>query len=485
MKKTLPLSFITCALIASCSNLQDKSSQNHFRSLNLIPVVSGIAPETLEMQYFLERRNRLFEKMDDNSVIVLPSHTEMSSTADNTYEFRQDRNFYYTTGFNEPDSVAVLSKHNGERKFILFVRPNDPIKEQWQGYRAGVEGAKSQYLAHESYEISEFDSQILNILNDKDTLYFDLGAHTEYDQKAVTWLNTINNPKTRLKNNPLDIVNIGSSILEMRLIKDDYEQYLIEKATKISAAGHVRAMKAATTAQHEYELEAEFRYETSKYGATKQAYAPIVGAGRNGTVLHYGENDAPIQKHNLVLMDAGAEYINYATDITRTFPVSGRFSDEQKQIYKIVLDAQLAAIEQIKPGNTYDKLNNAILPILVKGLVDLGILNSDGKTVEQLIAEQAYKPFYMHSCCHWVGLDVHDPSSRLTNGKFRELKPGMVLTVEPGIYINDKLQNIDPKWVNIGVRIEDTILITEDGYKILSKDVPKDLDEVEKLVSGS
>lgn len=479
------LSLLATCLIVSCAKSSDTTNPEHLRTLNLIPVAAGLSPETLEIKYFVERRNRLFDLMEDDSVVILPSNTEIRSTADNTYEFRQDRNFYYMTGFNEPDSVAVLVKNNGERKFILFVRPNDPFKEQWNGYRAGVGGAKTLYLAHESYEISQFDTQILDILKEKDNLYFDLGAHAKYDEKLISFLAIVNHFKTRQKNEPLQIKSIGNHIQEMRVIKDDYEQYIIEKASKISAAAHVRTMKAALIANHEYELEAEFRYETAKYGATKQAYAPIVGSGKNSTVLHYEENNSKIDRNDQILIDAGAEYMNYATDITRTFPASGKFSEEQKQIYNIVLKAQLAAIEQIKPGNTYDKLNQAILPILVQGLVDLGLLNANDKTVDQLIAEQAYRPFYMHGCCHWVGLDVHDPSSYLENGRSRKLKPGMVLTVEPGIYINDKVKNIDPKWVNIGVRIEDTILVTEDGYKILSKDAPKELEEVEALVNQS
>ncbi len=485
MKKILTLSLAVSSLVLSCAKSSDQSSQNYLRTLNLIPVAAGIAPEALEIQYYVQRRSRLFAQMEDHSVVVLPSHTEIGSTADNMYSFRQDRNFYYMTGFNEPDSVAVLVKNGTEQKFVLFVRPNDPFKEQWRGYRAGVEGAKTQYLADESYEIDDFDSKILELLNDKSKLYLDFGAHPEYDQKAISWLGIVNTPRARLQHGPLEISSIGHFINEMRVIKDDYEQYLIEKVSKISAAAHLRTMKAAITANHEYELEAEFRYETAKYGATKQAYAPIVGAGRNATVLHYEENYSEIQKNDAILIDAGAEYMNYATDITRTFPASGRFSEEQKQIYNIVLKAQLAGIEQVKPGNTYDQINKVILPILVKGLVDLGVLNAEGKSVEQLINEEAYKPFYMHGCCHWVGLDVHDPSSYFENGKSRELKPGMVLTVEPGIYINDKLKNIDSKWVNIGVRVEDTIVVTEDGYKILSKDVPKEISEIEKVVLGS
>jgi len=484
MKKILSVSLTASLISLSCANENNKEQTNSFRSLNLHPVSATLAPEVLEMKYFADRRARLFEQIPDNSVVVLPSHSEIISSYDQNYSFRQDSNFYYMTGFNEPDSVAVLVKNGQEHKFILFVRPNDPLREQWNGYRAGLEGAKTQYLADESYEFSDFDTKILEILNNQDMLYFDLGSHKEYDTKAISWLEVINNPRTRINSKPLQIASIGNITLEMRLIKDDYEQYLIEKASKISAAAHTKVMQAALTANHEYELEAEFRYETAKFGATKQSYEPIVGAGRNTTVLHYIENDADIQRTDLVLIDAGAEYMNYATDITRTFPASGKFSEEQKQIYNIVLKAQLAGIEQIKPGHTYDQMNKAILPVLVEGLVEVGLLDANGKSVEQLIEENAYRPFYMHSCCHWVGLDVHDPSSQKVNGKFRELKPGMVLTVEPGLYINDTIKDIDSKWINIGVRIEDTVLVTEDGYKILTKDVPKQLSEVEQVVSG-
>lgn len=439
--------------------------------------------QALKLEYFAKRRTALLKQVKENSVVIIPGNSEVQRNGDAHYQFRQDSNFFYLTGFNEPDSLAVLLNQNGASKYILFVRPKDPAKEQWDGQRAGVDGAKSIYSADEAYDIAQLDEVIIGYLKDKNKIYYDLGCNEQYDHMVISWLNTVKAMQRKGVSAPDEIVNIDNILSEMRLIKDEYEQELMLKASQISAAAHTRAMQIAKSSDYEYELEAELVHECIKHGARVQAYNPIVGAGYNTCILHYGENNKPLDKHGLVLIDAGAEYHNYAADITRTFPANGKFTDEQKTIYELVLRAQLSAIEEIKPGKTWDRAQAVILEVITTGLVELGLIKSSNKSIEELIKDEAYKPFYMHNSGHWLGIDVHDVGSYKINNQWRELKPGMVLTVEPGIYIMAGLDGVDEKWWNIGVRIEDDILVTEHGHKVLTKDVPKQIHEIEELMA--
>lgn len=437
-----------------------------------------------EMEYFAERRDNLVSSIEDNSIIIVPSNTEVLRNGDANYRFRQESNFYYLTGFCEPDSLALIIKENNNSKFILFVRPRDPEKEQWDGIRAGLDGACSEYCAYESYDIQQIDEKIPEYLQNKSKVYYDLGCNDNYDQKVITWLNQVKNMQRKGISAPEEVSNLGSILAEMRLKKDELEIFYMQKASKIAAASHIKAMQAVTKSEYEYELEAELMYECAKHGALSQAYTPIVGSGGNTCILHYGENNQKLDQNGLVLIDAGAEFNHYAADITRTFPVSGKFSEEQKKIYELVLRAQLAAIDEVRPGNTWDRMQATILEVLVAGLVELGILKPNGASVSELIESESYKPFYMHNSGHWLGLDVHDVGSYKVDGKWRELEPGMALTIEPGIYIKAGLKGVDPKWWNIGVRIEDDILVTKSGHEVLTKDVPKQIHDIELLIAG-
>lgn len=439
--------------------------------------------EQIKSEYFAKRRENLLDQVVDNSVIIIPANNELLRNGDAYYSFRQDSNFYYLSGFSEPDAVLVILKNKSDNKYILFVRPSDPAKEQWDGRRAGLAGAKTVYQADESYNIEELDTKMLDFIKNRSKLYYDLGCNTHFDQRVISWLNSVKGMQRKGISSPDEIVNLDNLLAEMRLIKDEYEQELMQKAASISAAGHVKAIKAAKNLEFEYQLEAEMVYECVKHGAKQQAYNPIVGSGENTCILHYGENNQKIDKKGLILIDAGAEYCHYAADITRTFPASGKFNTEQKAIYELVLSAQLAAIETIKPGNTWEQAQKVIIEIITSGLVELDIIESNGKSVDDLINSEAYKPFYMHNSGHWLGIDVHDAGSYKINNNWRELKPGMVLTVEPGIYIKANMENVDPKWWNIGVRIEDDILVTEHGHNVLTKEVPKQIHEIEELMS--
>lgn len=433
---------------------------------------SYVVPEELKIKYFTQRRAKLAEQLENNSILIIPSNAEQYRNGDNDFTFRQDSNFYYLSGFEEPESVLILVKNEFDSKFILFVRPNDPNQEQWQGKRAGLEGVKLNYLADESYDINDLDNQIVKLMQDKSVVYYDFDAHHSYDSRFKDWVNTVGH--TMIQISAQQLVN------NMRIIKDDYEQYLLTKASTISALAHNKVFRAAKKATYEYELEAEFIYASIQHGA-KQSYLPIIGSGANSCILHYNTNDNLIDKSGVILIDAGAEYMNYSSDVTRTIPASGKFSPEQTAIYNIVLKAQLEALEQAVPGANFNMLNAAATRIITEGLVDLGIIKSNGKSIDELITQGAYRPFYMHSLGHPVGLDVHDVG---TGDKNQAFKPGMVITIEPGIYIKNDIPGVDPKWLNIGVRVEDTVLITQSGNTVLSKDVPKTIEEIEKVMNS-
>ncbi len=434
-------------------------------------------------KFYAERRKRLFNRVSKNSVVLIPSNDEIIRTGDGHYSFRQDSNFYYLTGFDEPNSLAVLLKTDNDTQFILFVRPSDPEKEQWDGSMAGFAGAKDIYQADLVYDINNLQVIMSELLQGKDKVYYNLGANQRYDGLLITWLQKLRMMHRKGIDGPHEIVNLDDLLFDLRSIKDELEKDIMRKAAQVSAAAHCRAMKKAKYCTWEYELEAEFRYECIRNGLREVAYTSIVGSGANTCTLHYNSNNQKIDKNGLVLIDAGGEYEYYAADITRTFPANGKFTEEQKQIYNLVLQAQLAAIEQVKPGNSWDKAQEVILEIITQGLVDLGLIKSNGLTLKYLILAEAYKPFYMHKSGHFLGLDVHDVGKYKIKNEWCLLQPGMVLTIEPGIYIKANMPGVDPKWWNIGVRIEDDVLVTEDGHEILTCDVPKQVAEIERLMN--
>lgn len=431
------------------------------------------------MMEFAKRRKALMRQIGPNGIVILPSAPAVQRNGDYDYPYRQNSDFYYLTGFNEPESVMVLAPNRKEGEFILFNRVKNRAEEIWTGWRTGQEGACKNFLADQAFPIHELEARLPELLEGREEIHYPVGIDKNFDKILLGGLNKIRNKIRSGLQSPIAFVDIVNSLHEMRLIKTPEEIKLMRKAAEISAAAHVRAMRACKPGMYEYELEAELSYEFQRHGARYVAYASIIGSGANSCILHYNDNNQKIADGSIVLIDAGAEYDCYAADITRTFPANGRFSPEQKAIYDIVLEAQLAGIKAIKPGASFDASQTAIVKIITEGLVELGILK--GK-VSELIEKKAYFDYYMHKSGHWLGLDVHDVGRYKVNGKWRKLEPGMVLTVEPGIYIAAD-SKAHKRWHNIGVRIEDDILVTKTGRDVLSHGAPKTIAEIESLMS--
>lgn len=443
------------------------------------------------MDEFQTRRNKLAAQLQNDSIMLLPSAKLQYRNDDVEYPFRQNSDFYYLTGFTEPEAVMVLTKdHKGTVSFVLFNQAHDPVFEVWHGKRAGQEGAKETFKADQSFDINNIDHELPNLFINKQIVYYPLAEHKEFDLKVLQWLNLARQlyyskarsyyrnagSDAQLRGVPGTFIDVLPMISELRVIKSAQEIANMRKAAEISAAGHLLLIQTRKPGQLEYQLEAKFNAFCLDAGCRGVAYNTIVASGNNSCTLHYTVNDQVLKSGDLVLVDAGGEYNYYAADITRTFPVSGKFSVEQRQIYNIVLEAQLAGIDQVKPGNRLDKVQTVIIEIIVRGLVQLGILNGD---IKQLIKDHEYNKFYMHSSGHWLGLDVHDSGKYKINNEYRKFEPGMVVTVEPGIYIANTLTGVDSKWLGIGVRIEDDVLVTSNGHEVLSKNAPKTIDEIE------
>ena len=426
---------------------------------------------------FAHRRARLLEQMGDDAIAIIATRAEMYRNRDADYKFRADSSFYYLTGFAEPEAVAVLQT-GSDQPYTLFCRERNREMEIWNGLRAGTEGALSQYAADQAFTIEQLDEQIISLLSGKKRLYVRLGQDAAFDLRVTGWLKKIAANQRQGGQGPVEIIQLDSLLDEMRLFKDTHEIDLMRRAAQISAQAHVRAMQQVKPGMMEYQLEAELLYIFAQNGC-QTAYNSIVGGGANGCILHYVENNQPLKDGDLVLIDAGAELDHYAADITRTFPVNGKFLPEQKALYELVLKAQLAAIEATKPGNHYRLPHETAVRILTTGLVELGLLQGD---VEELIASEAYRQFYMHGTGHWLGMDVHDVGSYKLNNEWRPYQPGMVVTVEPGLYIAPDDDSVDARWRGIGIRIEDDVLVTESGNEVLTCDVPKTVEEIEALM---
>jgi Xaa-Pro aminopeptidase len=431
------------------------------------------------MVEYAKRRAALMRSVGPDSIIIVPSASEILRNGDAVFPFRQQSDFYYLTGFNEPEAVLVLAPKRKEGEFVLFNRVRDRDHEIWDGPRAGQEGARKQFGADAAFPIKKFLSMLPALLAGRKSIYYPLGLNKAFD---ATLLRAVSKVKTKVRTGlqaPEGMLDISPILHEMRIIKSRAEIDVMQKAVDITAEAHEKAMKVCRPGMYEYELEAELSHTFYRHGARSPAYNSIVGAGANTCVLHYIFNDQKIKNGDLVLIDAGAEYKNYAADITRTFPANGKFSAEQKAIYELVLKAQLAAIKSIKPGAVWTKAQDIIVNIITKGLVELGLLKGN---VAALIKKQAYMPFYMHRSGHFLGLDVHDAGSYRKNNAWRSLKPGMVLTVEPGIYISSDIPGVPKRWHNIGVRIEDNVLVTKSGCKVLSQQIPKTVKDIEAVM---
>ena len=426
---------------------------------------------------YKSRRINLSEKLPKNSVLLIPGANTQYRNADSAYAFRQDSNFYYLSGFCEPDSLMAIINNDDGINSIIFVPPKDKLKEIWDGHRAGPIGAVKEFLFDKAYDNSEIDNMMPEILFGCDQVLYPIGKKNGFDQKVIDWTTEASSKDRHSKS--INILDASSTIGNARLIKDDHEISLIKKACDISAEAHIEAMKNVKNAESEQSIESLYVYEFSKRGGRFPAYTPIVAGGENACVLHYIENNKKLNKNELLLVDAGCEYEMYASDITRTYPISGKFSKEQLEIYKIVLDAMNAAIDKVKDGNNIMEPQEISEKIITNGLVELGLLHGDP---EDLHKKGAFKDFYMHKIGHWLGLDVHDAGDYMEGDDFMKFKPGMITTIEPGIYISRSM-DVDDKWKGIGIRIEDDILVTKDGNENLTKKVPSDPAEIESLMS--
>lgn len=422
---------------------------------------------------YAERQQKFMAQMDGGVAIF------RAASMIGQCKYHPDSDFYYLTGFEEPDAVCLLAPHHKEHKFVLFVRPKNREREIWYGRRVGVEDAKEQFGADETYPIDKLDEHLPKYLDDVDKIYYRFGSDKEFNQKVVNLIQRYQFSQQRESKGPRAIIDAGEILHEMRLFKNPAELDMMRKAAEITAEAHIAAMKAAHPGIYEYELEALIDYTFRKNGALRPAFVTILASGPNTTILHYSTNNRQIQEQDLILIDAAAEYAHYSADVTRTFPTSGVFSDPQKAIYNIVLDAQLAAIEIAKPNTPYHDMHKIAVRTITAGLVRLGLLSGE---VDKLIESEEYKKFYMHNAGHWLGMDSHDVGKYKVGGQSRPLQPGMTFTVEPGIYIAEDIDDVPSEYLNIGVRIEDNVLITDDGNEVLTAAIPKTIEDIERIM---
>lgn len=427
------------------------------------------------MSEFAERRRRLLEAMEDG-VAVFPSAPLAIRNHDVEHPYRQDSDLYYLTGFCEPESLLLLTNRHEEHRTVLFVRPRKREREIWDGPRAGVEGAVSDFGADIAFPIEELGSRLPDYLGNAKQLHYRLAQNAETDAKIFDCLNQLRRGARRGVCAPETIVDPSVHLHEMRLTKSEAELRTMREAAAITTEAHLHAMRVARPGMHEYEIDAELLHVFRKHGSERPAYESIVGSGPNATILHYRAGNRVMREGELVLIDAGCEYGYYASDVTRTFPVGGKFSPEQRAVYEVVLRAQLAAIDAVEPGNTLEKIHEVAVRTLAEGLVDIGLLEGD---VDTLVEEKKYEPYYMHRTSHWLGMDVHDVGRYYVDGEHRPLEPGFVLTVEPGLYIATDAQDVDARWRGIGVRIEDDVVVTATGCDVLTAGIPKETDHVE------
>jgi Xaa-Pro aminopeptidase len=428
---------------------------------------------------FFRRRKRLMDLMGDESVAIIPTSPVHIRNRDVEFPHRPDSDFFYLSGYPEPEAVLVLvpDRHHGE--FVLFCRERDEKMETWNGRRSGLEGACDFYGANDAFPIEDMDDILPGMLEDRERIYYTMGNDSGFDQRVLGWVNQVRKQARIGINAPDEFVSLNHLLHEMRLFKSRSEITLMKKAAKISCHAHKRAMKVCKPGMMEYQIEAELMHEFMRHGCRSAAYPSIVGSGENGCILHYTENSSEMNDGELLLIDAGAELEGYASDITRTFPVNGEYSKEQKQIYEMVLEANEEAIKKVKPGNHWNDPHDIAVEILTEGMVSLGILKG---TVKSNIKDESYKKYFMHRTGHWLGMDVHDVGDYKLDGEWRKLEPGMVTTIEPGLYFQPQ-NGLQKKWWNIGVRIEDDVLVTKEGNEVFSNDAPKTVDEIQALMA--
>jgi Xaa-Pro aminopeptidase len=432
-------------------------------------------PDDLDPALYGARRARLAQAMQ-GGLAVIPTAPERIRNRDTHYPYRYDSHFYYLTGFAEPEAVLVLVA-GAQPRSLLFCRVKDEERETWDGFRFGPAGAQERFGFDEAYPIDELDAQLAKLLADQPALYYPVGADAQWDLRAMGWLNSVRAQARAGVGAPERVQDVRALVDEMRLVKDAHEIGVMKRAAAISAEAHKRAMRAARAGRFEYELEAELMYEFRRSGAQFPAYWPIVAGGANACVLHYVSNDDELREGDLVLIDAGCELAGYASDITRTFPVGRKFSAAQKEVYEIVLAAQAAAVAEVRPGKGWNEPHEAAVRVLARGMLDLRLLKG---TLDEVLEKEAYKRFYMHRTGHWLGLDVHDAGDYKRAGKWRTLAPGMVLTVEPGLYIRAS-EDVPKALRGIGIRIEDDALVTAGGCELITAAAPKSVADIEAL----
>ena len=431
---------------------------------------------TIDPTIYRQRRARLLEKMQ-RGIAIIPTAEEVARNGDTHYAYRHDSSFYYLTGFAEPEAVLVLIAGD-EQQSILFCREKNPEREIWDGYRAGPEAAKEQLGFDATYPIAQLDEKLTALMGNQPALFYPIGGDAAWDQRLLKLRNTVQAKVRSGIRAPDEIRDVRALLHEMRLIKDAHELDIMRRAAAVSAQAHCRAMRFTRPGRFEYEIEAELLHEFCRHGARHPAYPPIVASGAHACVLHYIENSAQLIDGNLLLIDAGCEVEGYAADITRTFPVNGKFGAAQKDVYEMVLAAQAAAIAAARPGNAWDDPHNAALRVLAQGLIDLKLCSGG---VDSVLESEGYKKFYMHRTSHWLGMDVHDVGDYKVDNRWRTLQPGMMLTVEPGCYIRPA-DDVPPELWNIGIRIEDDVTITQQGNEVLTVATPRTVADIEELM---
>jgi Xaa-Pro aminopeptidase len=433
----------------------------------------------ISQKEYAKRRGQLMRRAGEGAVIIVRAAAERIRNGDVQYAYRQDSDFLYLTGFREPGATLVLLPAAKGGKAILFLTPRDPKREMWDGPTAGVEGAVSDYGMDQAYGAEEVETRLKEMLQDRERIYFDLGRDHDFDQRLIGWINEFRGKARRTFQAPDEIVGLDHMLHDMRLYKSRAELAAMRKSASIAARAHRRAMQACRPGMNEAEIHAELLHTFTSHQC-EPSYLPIVGGGANACILHYITNRDELHDGDLLLIDAGAEYDGYASDITRTFPVNGRFSPVQRDLYELVLSAQLKAIDTVRAGRQWDDVHQAAVEVVASGMLDLGILKG---TLEEVLDEKSFEQFYVHNTGHWLGLDVHDVGEYQIDGHSRELEPGMVLTVEPGIYIRADEEGVAARWRGMGIRIEDNVAVTKDEPEVLTKGVPKTAPEIEALMA--
>ena len=434
----------------------------------------------IEPAEFARRRRQLMRMAGPEAILILPAAPQRVRSHDSHYPYRQDSDFWYLSGFDEPEAVLVLVPGRAAGEALLFCRERDLERETWDGARLGPEGAVDSLGIDDAYPFADMDEILPRLIEGRRRVYYHFGRDTEFDLTLIGWVNRVRAMARQGAQPPHEFQELGHLLHDLRLFKSPGERRLMAESARIAALAHVDAMRATRPGRFEYEIEAELLYRFRRHGAVP-SYEPIVGGGANACVLHYRANRAPLADGDLLLIDAGAELQGYASDITRTFPVNGRFSPAQRALYEVVLEANRAALDVVRPGVSWGAMHEAAARVVTEGLLRLGLLKG---TLRQCLKEQACRRFFMHKTGHWLGLDVHDVGDYRIDGEFRLLEPDMVFTIEPGIYIAPDAPGVAAKWRGIGIRIEDDVVVTRQGAKVLSDDVPRDPDAIEALMAG-